>query len=218
MKIFRIMLADDHAMFRKGVKRLIDARKGMRVVGEASDGAGLIDKLTRITTDMVILDISMPGPTGFVLLREIKETWPDILVLMLTMHKDLEYLDVALNKGASGYLLKEDSDIELFDAIEQIRAGGQYITRDLAEGRLEYVRAVHDGKIVSSKDALTLREGQVLKLIAEGMPNKDIASLLNISIRTVENHRSNIMKKLNLTNTAQLVRYSLRKDYMEINV
>ncbi len=218
MKTYRIMLADDHAMFRKGVKQLIDAQKGMRVVGEASDGVGLIEKLKTITTDMVILDISMPGPSGFVLLREIKNTWPHILVLMLTMHKDLEYLDVAMNKGASGYLLKEDSDLELFDAIEQIRAGNQYITRNLAEEMSDYLRAVQNGKPSSSKDALTLREGQVLKLIAEGMANKDIASLLNISIRTVENHRSNIMKKLNLSNTAQLVRYSLRKDFMEMNV
>lgn len=217
MKSFEIMLADDHAMFRKGMRRLIDGRKGMKVVGEAPDGEKLLKDLEKLTPDMVILDISMPGLNGFVLLGELQKRFPDILVLMLTMHKDLEYLDVAMSRGARGYLLKEDSDIELFDAIDTIRKGGKYITRNLAEQMAEYIRAKQDGKIDAMKDNLTLREGQVLKLIAEGMSNKDIAALLSISIRTVENHRSNIMKKLNLSGTAQLVRYFMRREFMEVS-
>ncbi|MCP4686551.1 MAG: response regulator transcription factor, partial [Desulfobacterales bacterium] len=188
MDNFTIMLADDHAMFRKGIRRLIDSRKGMKVVGEANDREGLLRALQKQVPDMVILDISMPdssgmaGGAGLVLLREVKEMHPAILVLMLTMHTDLEYLNVALDSGASGYLLKEDSDIELFDAISRIREGGEYVTQRLARKQSAYLKDVQNGKVRPTKDELSLRESQVLKQIGEGMTNREIANFLNISV------------------------------------
>ena len=145
--------------------------------------------------------------------REIKSLHPDVKVLILTMHRKKEYLYHAVSAGAQGYLLKEDSDVELFSAIETIRKGGFYVTRLLAGELVEDISHMYKGNTQLPSEPLTTREREVLKLIAEGKSNKEIANLLFISIRTVENHRANIMKKLNLNKTAEIVKYAILKGY-----
>jgi len=211
---YRIVLADDHVMFRQGIKNILEGAKDIEVVGEASDGLKLLELLKKVTPDMVILDISMPNLRGLEATREIKIISPDMKVLILTMHRDKEYVYHAIAAGAEGYLLKEDADTELFAAVENIRQGENYVS-PLLSGQLthELIQAVHKGQAASPSDPLTLREREVLKLIAEGISNKKIADLLFISIRTVENHRANIMQKLNIRQTANLVKYAIRKGY-----
>jgi len=163
---------------------------------------------------MVILDISMPNLRGIEATREIKMIYPDMKVLILTMHKNKEYLYHAISAGAEGYLLKEDADTELFSAIKTIRQGGIYISPLLSEELTDDLVQICRGSGKPSFDPLTTREREVLKLIAEGKSNKEIANLLFISVRTVQCHRANIMEKLNLKKTADLVKYAIRKGYI----
>jgi DNA-binding NarL/FixJ family response regulator len=211
---YRIVLADDHVMFRQGIKNILEGAEDLEVVGEASDGLKLLELLKKVTADMVILDISMPNLRGLEATREIKIISPDMKVLILTMHRDKEYVHSAISAGAEGYLLKEDADTELFAAVEKIRQEGYYIS-PLLSGELthELIQASQKGQLTPPSDPLTLREREVLKLIAEGSSNKEIADLLCISIRTVEHHRASIMEKLNIKQTANLIKYAIRKGY-----
>ena len=214
MNPYRIVLADDHAMFRQGIKNILKGAEDLEVVGEAGDGLNLLELLKKVTPDMVILDISMPNLRGLEATREIKTISSDVKVLILTMHRDKEYVYYAISAGAEGYLLKEDADTELFTAIGKIRQGGHYIA-PLLSGELthELIQASRKGQLTPPSDPLTLREREVLKLIAEGISNKEIADLLCISIRTVEHHRANIMEKLNIKQTANLIKYAIRRGY-----
>jgi DNA-binding NarL/FixJ family response regulator len=217
MSPYRVVLADDHAMFRQGVKRILRDVDNLEIVGEASDGIELLEVLKEMTPDLVILDISMPNLRGLEATREIKMLSPNVKVLILTMHRGEEYVYGAISAGAEGYLLKEDADTELFIAVEKIRQGERYISPILS-GELthELIRIRHEGQTTSSYESLTLREKEVLKLIAEGKPHKDIADLLFISIRTVDHHRANIMRKLNIKDTANLTKYAIRKGYTSV--
>lgn len=214
MACYRIVLADDHMMFRQGIKRIIEEVIGFEVVGEVGDGIKILEVLKKSTPHMVILDISMPNLRGIEATREIKKAFPDIKILILTMHKSKEYLYHALSAGAEGYLLKEDADTELLSAIETVRRGKVYISPlfsvELPENLLrKYMR----GEFKPPFEPLSTREREVLKLIAEGKSSKEIAYLLSISIRTVHHHRDNIMSKLNIRNTAELVKYAIQKGY-----
>jgi DNA-binding NarL/FixJ family response regulator len=214
---YRIILADDHAMFRQGIKNILESVKDLEVVGEASNGIELLELLGKLTPDMVILDISMPQMRGIEATREIKMISADIKVLILTMHKDKEYVYSAMSAGAEGYLVKEDADTELFAAIEKLRNKGHYLSPLLSsEVVFELIQASAKGELPATSDLLTTREREVLTLIAEGTPNKEIADLLYISIRTVENHRTNIMQKLGIKQTANLVKYAIRKGYTQL--
>jgi DNA-binding NarL/FixJ family response regulator len=201
-------------MFRHGIKSILEGAEGLEVVGEAGDGLKLLALLKQMTPDMVILDISMPNLRGLEATKEIKTISSDVKVLILTMHRDKEYVYYAISAGAEGYLLKEDADTELFTAIEKIRQGGHYIS-PLLSGELthELIQASQKGQLTPPSDPLTLREREVLKLIAEGISNKEIADLLCISIRTVEHHRANIMEKLNIKQTANLIKYAIHRGY-----
>jgi len=207
-------LADDHVLFRQGIKNILERNKGLAVIGEAGDGVKLLELIKKAPPAMVILDISMPNLRGIEATREIKMIAPDVKVLILTMHKDKEYAYHAISAGAEGYLLKEDADTELFAAIEKIRQGEYYIS-PLLSGELTHdlIHTQHKGQLTSQNDPLTTREREVLKLIAEGVTNKGIADLLFISVRTVENHRANMMRKLHIKNTANLIKYAIRKGY-----
>ena len=218
MSPYRIVLADDHVMFRQGIKNILERTEDLEIVGEAGDGLKLLALLKKVAPDMVILDISMPNMRGLEATREIKIISPDVKVLILTMHKDKEYVYYAVSAGAEGYLLKEDADTELFAAIEKIRQGEHYIS-PLLSGELthELIQASHKGQLTPQFDPLTTREREVLKLIAEGISNKEIADLLYISTRTVEHHRANIMEKLNIRQTANLIKYAIRKGYTSSN-
>ena len=217
MNPYRVVLADDHAMFRQGMKRILKDADNLEVVGEAADGLELLDVSKETTPDMVILDISMPNLRGLEATREIKRLFPNVKVLILTMHRDKEYVYGAISAGAKGYLLKEDADTELFIAVEKIRQGGRYISPILS-GELthELINIRHERQTTSSYEFLTLREKEVLKLIAEGKSHKDIADLLFISIRTVDHHRANIMRKLNIKDTANLTKYAIREGYTSV--
>jgi DNA-binding NarL/FixJ family response regulator len=211
---YRIVLADDHVMFRQGIKNILEKDKGLEVIGEAGDGLKLLELLNKVIPDMIILDISMPNLRGIEATQEIKMILPEVKVLILSMHKDKEFVYSAISAGAEGYLLKEDADTELFAAIEKIRQEGRYIS-PLLLGDLtdELFQAHHKGQLTPRIEPLTTREREVLKLIAEGTSNKEIADLLFISVRTVENHRANIMSKLNIKSTANLIKYAIRKGY-----
>jgi DNA-binding NarL/FixJ family response regulator len=212
-----ILLADDHVMFRRGVRKIIQGMDEVEVVGEASDGFELLELLKKTAPDLVILDISMPNLRGLEATREIKIIDPKVKVLILTMHKDREYLYHAFTAGAEGYLLKEDADSELLAAIDTLRQGGTYISPLLSPqlADLFMEQAQPAGKPWLSKEPLTVREREVIKLIAEGKSSKEIGGLLFISSRTVQHHRANIMKKLNIKKTADLVKYAIQKGYTE---
>lgn len=210
MEPYRIVLADEHLLFRQGMKRIINAMPEMRVVGEASDGQEAIELVRKLLPDLAILDISMPKLSGIEACREIRLLFPDVKILVLTMHKDREYLYQAISAGAQGYLLKEDSDEELFAAIGTIRKGAIYVTKALAGVVSTDISALFRGGERHLPRSLTAREREVLKFICEGKSNSEVAEVLRISVRTVETHRANMMNKLDLKNTAELVRYAVQ--------
>ena len=213
---FSILLADDHVMFRRGVRRIIQGINDVEVVGEASDGFELLELLKKTSPQLVILDISMPNLRGLEATREIKIIDPAVKVLILTMHKDKEYLYHAFSAGAEGYLLKEDADSELISAIDTLRRGGTYISPLLSTQLADlFMQKSRPGAepLTGPREPLTTREREIIKLIAEGKSSKEVADLLFISSRTVQHHRANIMRKLNLKKTADLVKYALQKGY-----
>ena len=217
MEPYCLVLADDHAMFRQGIKKILQENSALKVVGEATDGLELINLLKKVRTDAVILDISMPSIRGIEATREIKNVYPEIKILILTMHKRKEYLYHCLSAGAEGYLLKEDADTELYAAIKKVRKGDIYISPILFEKLTDDFVQMCRGNFKVTSDRLSLREREIVKLIAEGKKNKEIADILYISIRTVENHRANIMKKLKLKNTPELVKYAIHKKYVDVH-
>lgn len=216
MAPYRIVLADDHVLVRQGLRRILEERADLEVVGEASDGLELLSLLDHVTPHMVILDIFMPNLRGIEAIHEIKAAHPDVKVLILTMNKDKEYLYLALSEGAKGYLLKEDADKELFSAIEKVRQDKTYISPYFSEEVVDDLVQMGKGhtKAVFETDPLTPREREVLKLIAEGKSSKEIAHVLFISVFTVNNHRASIMEKLNLKKATDLVKYAIRKGYI----
>ena len=217
MSFYQIVLADDHLMFRNGLKRIIEESKELLVIGEANDGIELLNLLKKSAPDMVILDLSMPRLRGLEAAHEIKTLYPEVKILILTMHKSKEYLMQALSSRADGYLLKEDTDGELIAAIDTIRRGKIYISPLLAEeltiNLVEYIN--RSGKPLD--ETLSTREKEVLTIIADGKSNKEIADLLFISPRTVEHHRASINKKLKIQNIVDLVKYAIREGYTSQN-
>lgn len=214
---FKILLADDHVMFRRGVRSLIQGMENVEVVGEAGDGLELLRLMKDIPAHLVIMDISMPNLRGLEATREIKSLDPGIKVLILSMHKDREYLYQALKAGAEGYLLKEDADVELISAIETLRRGGTFISPllsgQMADIFVDKFQAGGESRTAAG-EILTIREREIVKLIAEGKTSKEIGELLFISTRTVQHHRANLMRKLNLKKTADLVMYAIQKGYV----
>jgi len=214
-KRYRVILADDHVLVRHGLRRILEENPNLEINGEVGDGLELLSLLNKISPDLVILDVSMPNLRGIEAIPEIHRIQPGVKVLILTMHNEEEYLYQAISAGADGYLLKEDAEKELFSAIESIQNGRVYISPSLADRSMQNWVAIRRGED-SSFDTriLTMRQREILKLIAEGKSNKEIGDLLCISVRTVERHRANVMNKLNIRKTAELVQYALRKHYI----
>lgn len=209
----RIVLADDHTIVRQGIKRMIEDEADLTVVGEASDGLELLNLLKILDADLVIVDISMPGLRGIEATREIKKNFPNVKVLILTMFKDKDLLSQAIFSGADGYILKENSDKELWSAIKKIRQGEIYICPVLARLADDLVKTSR--KIFNPPlKPLTGREREVLRLIAEGKSSQEIANLLFISVRTVQNHRANITNKLGIKKITDLMKYAIRHGYI----
>ena len=214
---YRIYLADDHAMVREGIKLVLAQRPDYEIAGEASDGLELLAMLKRGTPpDAIILDISMPKLRGIEAIRDIKSINPETKVLVLTMHKDEDSLRQAFVAGANGYLLKEDVAKALFAALESIRKGEIFVSELLGvELKDAWVRIFRENRGIPDMDILTAREIEVLKLIAEGKSNREIAELLFISARTVDHHRARIMEKLRLKGTAELTKYAINRGYVK---
>jgi DNA-binding NarL/FixJ family response regulator len=216
MSGYRIVLADDHALFREGLKLVLAQRSDLVVAGEAGDGFELLAILKRgLPVDLVILDISMPRLRGIEAIREIKDLNQETKILVLTMHRDEHLLCEAFIAGADGYLLKENVTTELFAALDAVLRGGGHISSLMnRELKGAWINLFRQQKIVIPDDKLSLREKEVLKLVAEGVSNKQIADNLHISVRTVDHHRAKIMEKHNLKSAAELIRYALIKGYV----
>ena len=214
MQKHKVLLADDHVLIRRGIQKIIESEASLEVVGQVSDGLELLNMIKDITPDIILLDISMPNLRGIEAIGEAKKICPKVKIVMVTMHNSKQYLCHALAAGADGYVLKEDSDTELLTAIEHALTGKVFISPVLSE-------EITDAEIDSCRekknfpsDSLTPRERQVLKMVAEGKTSKEIAELLSISTRTVEHHRANLLKKLSINNTADLIKYAIRKGYI----
>ena len=214
MRRYHIILADDHAILRQGIRKIIEDEKGMKVIAEVGDGLELLDALKSKSPDMVIADISMPKIRGIEATLEIKVLYPKIKVLILSMHKSKEYLFQAISAGADGYLLKEDTDEELFTAIETVRNGNIYLSPTIAKSLTKaFIASCRKGSDASD-DPLSTREKEVLKLVVEGFTCKDISKMLHISLRTAQHHRANIQKKLKIKKMPDLVKYAMDKGFI----
>lgn len=204
----RVLLADDHTLVRAGVRRILEAHPGLEVVGEVSDGAAAMAALERVTADVLVLDLSMPGMDGFELLRRARASHPDLKLLVLSMHADAEYVARAVREGADGYLLKDSAVQDLVAAIESVREGRAFHSPEVQR---ELAGLVRGGPRDSMLSELTAREREVLQCIAEGLSTRDIAARFGLSGRTVETHRANLMRKLAVHSVAQLVRIAIRE-------
>jgi DNA-binding NarL/FixJ family response regulator len=205
----RILLADDHPLVRAGVRRILETQPGITVAGEVSDGDAALDFLRADPVDVLVLDLTMPGTDGFEVLRQVKATLPGMKVLVLTMHADAEYVARAVQDGADGYLLKDSAVQDLVAAIEAVQAGRAYYSPPVQRELSELLRA-HSAP-PRPMATLTEREREVVGLVVKGLSTKEIASRLDISTRTVETHRANLMRKLNLKSVALLTQFAIRE-------
>lgn len=213
----RILIADDHAIVRSGLGMLINAQEDMQVVGYAADGKEACEKAKELRPDVVLMDLSMPpGENGLTATARLKEQAPEIQVLVLTMHDDEEYLFRVLQAGASGYILKSAPDLDLIQAIRTVVQGHAYLypsaTKSLIE---EFLSMVKSGEEQAKYEILTEREKEVLVLIAKGFSNKEIAEQLVVSVKTIESHKAHIMEKLHLRTRPDLVRYAIKKGWLD---
>ena len=208
---YRIILADDHAIFRAGLKSLIDKESLFKVVGEAQDGEDLLLKLKDGKGDLVVLDLSMPNMDGVAALKEIRRRFPRTKILVLTMQKDHEHFKQAMAHGACGYLLKDDAYDQLIMAMKMVLQGKRFVSPAVCRLLTDrFIRSVDETE-TPSLEILTPREKQILKFTAGGLINKNVASQLKISVRTVETHRAHLSDKLGIKTTAGLVKYALSK-------
>lgn len=206
----RILLADDHAVLRDGVRMILETNPGFEVVGTADNGADAVALAQSLQPDIAVLDVAMPEINGLEATREIRACCPETEVIILSMHEGEDYLREALRAGAAGYVLKRAAAKELVGAIRAVRRGESYLDPALTRTLIsDYVRKVDRGD--TPPDTLTERELEVLRLVAEGLTNRQIALQLNISIKTVQSHRANLMDKLNLHDRTELVRYAIRR-------
>lgn len=211
-KKYRVLLVDDHALFRDGMRALLALEPDLEVVGDSGDGLEAQRIVEELQPDLVLLDLSMPGISGVEALRNIRKRNPLVRVIVLTVHKSDEYIHESLRAGANGYLLKESTQTELRTAIRNVLQGKMYLSPDVSEKVINGYLGI-DGAYGAghSRDTLTTREREVLKLIAESHTNKQISDYLCISIKTVEKHRANLMKKLGMRNAAALTTYAIEK-------
>ncbi len=211
----RVLIVDDHAILREGIRALLALSKDVEVVGEAPDGQTGIERARELVPDVVLMDIAMPGLDGLEATRRIKERHKSIKVLILTQHENREYVFPILKAGADGYVLKKAAGTELISAIRAVHEGGTFLYPSVAKTVVEdYLRP--DGTISERRHSkLTDREIEVLKLVAEGRSNQEIADLLCLSVKTVTGHRTNIMEKLDLHSRTELVKYAIRTGLIE---
>lgn len=208
----RIVLADDHAIVREGLKRLVGDVADFEVAGEAADGTEVMRIVRATDFDVLVLDLSMPGRSGMELIKLVKAEKPRLRILVLSMHQEMQYAVRAIKSGASGYLTKESAPAQLEQAIRKIAAGGAYISAEVAE---QLALGAMPGADALPHESLSDREFEVFRLLVSGEAVSDIAAKLNLSVKTVSTHKSNLMQKLGLANQTELVRYALKHGLAE---
>jgi DNA-binding NarL/FixJ family response regulator len=211
----RVLLADDHVTVRHGLKLLIDGQPDMKVVAEASDGATAVQRAIELKPDVVVMDISMPGMNGLVATRTLKQHQPDMAIVTLTRHGDDAYLQELLRAGVSGYVLKQSAPAELLQAIRVAAKGGQYLDSTLTARVTAGFLARESKRVGKAGGTVTDRESEVLRLIASGYSNKEIAARLDLSVKTVEAHKANAMRKLGLTGRIDIVKYAILQGWLD---
>jgi len=212
MKKVRVLLADDHQLMRSGIRLMLEREPDMSVVGEASDGRQAVALAKSLKPDVVIMDIGMPNLNGIEAASQMTQESPELAIMILSMHPDETYVLRALKAGARGYLLKDSAEADLIKAVHVVANGKSFFSPSMSKVLLDdYVRKLKRSGTDDVYDLLTQREREVLQLIVEGKSNKDIANLLNLSVYTVESHRSNLMEKLNLRGLPELILYAVRK-------
>ncbi|MGQ9777630.1 MAG: response regulator [Thermodesulfobacteriota bacterium] len=208
----KIVLAEDHTILREGLKSLLSSSQDFEVIGEASDGREAIQGVEKLKPDLILIDLSMPRMNGMEAIREIRRLSKEVKIIVLTVHKSEEYILATFKAGADGYVLKDSTHEELLIAIKSVLKGKNYISPEISDKVLEgYLEGRRRLKSKTAWETLTSREREILKLIAEGYKNKEIAEDLCISVKTVEKHRSNIMEKLNLHNVQALTAFAIEK-------
>lgn len=217
MNTIKIVLVDDHRIFRDGLKSLLSEVDFIEVTGEASDGNELLEMLKTIKPDLAIVDISMKGLSGIEVSKRIASFYPDVKIMILSMHTNEEFVVNAIKAGVKGYLSKDTSKEELLDAIKIIYEGGECYSKLVSENFLKsYIKKVKAEQSLVENKTLTLREIEILKLAAIGLTNKEIADKLFISTKTVDCHKNNIVQKLKLKNTAEMVLYAVKNRIIEV--
>ena len=212
----KIVIAEDHTILRAGLRALLSGQNGLEVIGEAGDGREAIRKVDTLQPDLLLIDLSMPKLNGIDAIREIKSQHPEIKIIVLTVHKSEEYIVAALQAGANGYMLKDASQNELLLAIDYVINGKTFLSPSISDKVVDaFLNTDKKDKPGAVLDNLTAREREILKLVAEGNTNKKIAEHLCISLKTVEKHRSNLMQKLDLRNTAALTAYAIAKKMVD---
>lgn len=210
----KVLLADDHAIVRQGLKLLIDSQPDMAVVGEAADGKSVLEQAAALNPDIVVVDISMPGMNGLVTTRTLKRERDDVTIVVLTRHDDDTYAAELLRAGASGYVLKQSAPTALLQAIRAVAAGGVYLDPAMTSRVADGLLAKRAEVVTPPRSAVSDRESDVLRLTAVGHSNKEIAAQLKISIKTVEVHKANAMRKLGLTGRVDIIRYGVLQGWL----
>ena len=217
MAKIRILLADDHTLFRQGIRTLLSAEPDMEVVGEASNGGEAMGRALELKPDLVLMDIGMPGLSSFESTRQIRKNRPETKVVLLTMYDDEDYLMEGMEVGASGYVLKDSPAPQLLNAVREANRGGSYLSPKMLSQLVDDFRSrIKTSSRMPRFATLTSREREVLKMLAEGKSVKEIACDLNLSVKTIEAHKFNLMRKLDIHNKAQLVQYAIKKKIIKI--
>ncbi|MBI2874304.1 MAG: response regulator transcription factor, partial [Firmicutes bacterium] len=212
------LIADDHTIVRQGIRLVLEGQAELNVVGEAQNGREAVQKARELKPDVVIMDVSMPELNGFEATRQIKAELPETQVVALTVHDEKEYVFRLLDAGVSGYVLKEAAGSDLVSAIRAVRRGDSFLDPSVAKAVVEeYIRRERGGERREGRETLTDREEEILRMIAEGKTNQEIADLLHLSVKTVQTHRANIMEKLDLHSGIDLVKYAIKKGIISLD-
>ncbi|WP_411883307.1 response regulator [Polaromonas sp. YR568] len=208
----RIVIADDHSIVREGLKRIVSSIDGMQVMGEAGNGTEVMQRVRELDFDVLLLDLSMPGRSGMELIKLIRAEKPQLRILVLSMHQELQYAVRAIKNGASGYLTKESAPAQLEQAIRKVASGGAFISAEVAE---QLALGAMPGSQAVPHEGLSNREFEVLQLLVAGISLTDIGTRLNLSVKTVSTHKTNLMQKMGLQNQSELIRYAIKHGLAE---
>lgn len=216
MDKIRVLLADDHTILRDGIRALLDDQADIEVIGEAEDGLSTVKMVAKLKPDVVIMDIAMPMLNGLEATRQIQRDYPQVKVLILTMHENEEYIRQVLAAGALGYVLKDAAAHDLLGAIRAVHRGEAVLSPAITRLVIEDYLRWGDIRPAGTSNGLTPREREILQLIAEGYTNKEIAEILSLSVKTIQSHRSNLMSKLDLHDRGELIKYAIQKKIIDI--